>query len=707
MTQLSASKIWNKFFIRENWNQIVPIAIIGSAFSFFVISTVNYSQETWFPWLICSRVLMGMIGIGLVLWLSTHKVPYPWVDTAYITLGLGIQASHGLLESATSIEFYQFTGFFYIVAALSYKGPFKTWLKTFFPIQLFLVLFPIAVKERILHHNFPQIVDIYSITIASLFIGTVLARLSATKHDALIANLKLQEALLEEHKAKEEKYYALAQLATQVAHDIRSPLSSLQASIEYLGNITISDPRAPEILNLLELSAKRLSGIADGLLKKYKDDVSQNIIFSLHKVLDELVGEFKGQEKYRQVGFIKRYHSNSIEVYGESAKLQRAFGNIIKNAMEAMHFSGQIAIETMPEKESAVISIKDNGPGMNKETLDKVLAGGFTKGKEEGHGIGVTVAREVTKQFHGTFWADSEIGKGTTFYFQLPLPKVEALKTADREFQAMKEFVLSVTGNEPIVIIDDEPSMREQWRMVLAKEGIMAETYACYEEYILRQAQDERGQTAIIDYHFDNSELNGIEIIKKLKGQGFDNLYLCTAEYWKPSVQKMAKELGVALCPKPLPKIVVTPLLCKEGQGEVDQSLCSTPSNSPLQRGRSEKDGYTVLVIDDDPMIRMSWQMIQKKLEIGKLYSFESLEALKKTDGIDFAALDFAFVDKNIENSAFDGSQVIDFLKAKGVAKVILASGENEDRLRTDPQFAKADFVIGLKVPVSLKQFFS
>src|SRR3989338_2609115 len=106
MTQPLVSKTWSKFFIRENWNQIVPIAIIGAAFSFFVISTVNYRNETWFLWLITSRIFMGSLGVFLVFWLFTHKVGYPWIETAYITLGLAVQASHGILESATSIEFY-------------------------------------------------------------------------------------------------------------------------------------------------------------------------------------------------------------------------------------------------------------------------------------------------------------------------------------------------------------------------------------------------------------------------------------------------------------------------------------------------------------------------------------------------------------------------------------------------------------------------
>ncbi|MDZ4224460.1 MAG: hypothetical protein U1D33_00990, partial [bacterium] len=88
------------------------------------------------------------------------------------------------------------------------------------------------------------------------------------------------------------------------------------------------------------------------------------------------------------------------------------------------------------------------------------------------------------------------------------------------------------------------------------------------------------------------------------------------------------------------------------------------------------------------------------------LHAFASLESLQAAN-IDLKKIDIAFVDKNIENSAFDGSMVIDFLKAKGVSKIVLASGENEDQLRADPQFAQADFVIGMKVPISFKPFLS
>lgn len=511
-----------------------------------------------------------------------------------------------------------------------------------------------------------------------------------------MALIQYERAFQEKIKIEEEmkKQKILTKLAQQVAHDIRSPLSSMNTALEYFGNLKSGEKQYPDYLNLLELSAKRLSSIADGLLLEHGKPNDKTKSFSPHRVLDELVGEYQNQGSFKNIRFVKKYHSQDFDLQGDSAKLQRAFGNIIKNAIEAMSDKGVITLATTLDNGTADIRIGDTGPGMNAEKLNKVLKGGYTEGKEDGHGIGMTVVWESIAEWGGILEAVSKEGEGTTFVIKLPISK-----KAESQQQILN---LKVFPQEPVVIIDDEPSMREQWRLQLKDKNLQTLLCDSFEDFERQKITPQISKTAIVDYHFDNSELTGTKIISKLQKLGFQNLYLCTAEYWKPSVQKMAEELGVTLCPKPLPRITVEILpLCKGEVEGVDKSLPSpTP---PLQR----EGGYHVLVVDDDQMIHMSWEMIQKKLGIAKLHSFESLEALKKEDSIDFAALDIAFVDKNIENSAFDGAQVIDFLKAKGVSKIVLASGESEKELREDPQFAQADFVISLKVPTSFTPFFS
>jgi len=65
----------------------------------------------------------------------------------------------------------------------------------------------------------------------------------------------------------------------------------------------------------------------------------------------------------------------------------------------------------------------------------------------------------------------------------------------------------------------------------------------------------------VVDYHFENSDVDGAEIVRRLKQQGFTHLCLCTAEYWKSNVRKKAEELNVPICPKPIPRGVVRGLV--------------------------------------------------------------------------------------------------------------------------------------------------
>ncbi len=489
----------------------------------------------------------------------------------------------------------------------------------------------------------------------------------------------------------------VGEMASKVAHDLRGPLSGIHAVLDYLHQQT-KDKTFSDHLNLLELSTNRLENVAGDLLKKYKGEDEEITSFNLHEVLDQLVGEYAAQSLCADVRFQKQYWQDAIWLEGRRNRWQRAFGNLVKNSLEAMGYSGTLILGTMLENHRVQISIRDSGPGMTPEKAKCLLNEGFTDGKKGGHGIGVAFVREVVTEHKGTLMIYTELNRGCEFRIELPFVGKNAAN-----------FTIELLNEEPILIIDDDPSLLQQWRMVLEAQGMKAETYACYEMYaaahpacppaVWREPVEGWRCTAIIDYHFENSELNGIEIIKRLRERGFTNLYLCTAEYWKPSLKKEAQELGVSICPKPLPKVVIAR---PEGRSNLEQIEIASSPSAP----RNDKVGYTVLVIDDDQVIRVGWELMCKKLQVETLYTFPNWESLQQ-ENVDWKAIDLAFVDKNIENSAFDGAQVIDYLKANGVAKVVLASGESESELRSDPKFANADFIVNEKIPKSFKEFFS
>ena len=500
------------------------------------------------------------------------------------------------------------------------------------------------------------------------------------------SELKRQQAVIREEAA----HAAIGKLASHVAHDLASPLSSFQAAMEYFKDVKTVDAKTPDYVNLLQLSSTRLKSIAKDLLDQCKGKEPKKILFSLHRILDELVGEYKTQREFDGVEFIKQYHPQSIFLFGDRAKIQRAFGNLIKNAIEAMDKFGTLTLATKINKDSSVVEIQDTGPGMTPELLQKVLGGGVSHGKKEGHGIGVQVVKATVMEHGGKVSANSEIGIGTTFCVELSLPDSAQFKGADREEDIVEEFEMRVNGSEPVVVIDDDLSMLEQWRLALERHRRTALLCSSYEDFISQNLSSKLSVTAVVDYHFENSELNGLQVIQKLKQQGFKNLYLCTAEYWKPSLRKEAEALGVKICPKPLPKIRLQTL---------------PHPNPPPTRGREER-GYTVLVIDDDETIRLSWEVMTTKLHIVQLYSYPNLELFLEAN-IDLKTIDIAFVDKNIKGSQYGGAAVVNYLKSKNVPKIVLASGENEETLREDPNFSQADFIVSEKIPKSFKEFFS
>ena len=110
----------------------------------------------------------------------------------------------------------------------------------------------------------------------------------------------------------------------------------------------------------------------------------------------------------------------------DSAQLQQVFLNIIDNAIDAIGKDGNIQIRTMAvhEPDEVIITIKDSGPGIAKEKLDKIFDPFFTTKKVgEGTGLGLTISFSIIQKLGGSLKVESEEGQGATFIISLPRNK--------------------------------------------------------------------------------------------------------------------------------------------------------------------------------------------------------------------------------------------------------------------------------------------
>ena len=217
--------------------------------------------------------------------------------------------------------------------------------------------------------------------------------------------------------------------SAQVAHDMRSPLATFKGLLPLLGkSIKIENEDIEQMLQVLGCAHLRLDGICEDLLAKQQGTTEAVRGFRLHTIIDELIGEAKANRTLANVTFNRHYDEQSIFFLGRQNRLQRMFANIIKNAIEALNFKGEITVTTSIKGDEVIVSIQDNGPGMSPEVIKKILDKGITKGKVKGNGLGMQFVREVIQNHNGKLSIDSTIGKGTTIHVQLPGARLEAVK---------------------------------------------------------------------------------------------------------------------------------------------------------------------------------------------------------------------------------------------------------------------------------------
>jgi len=224
--------------------------------------------------------------------------------------------------------------------------------------------------------------------------------------------------------AKSEREGAWREMARQVAHEIKNPLTPMKLSIQYLQRAIEEDtPMA------IELSKKLASTLIEQIdqLSKIAGDFSQfanieNIKperFSLSDLIQNLVNLYETDSH-----LLIQYHAtnNHIEVFSDKAQINRLFTNLIKNAIEASDESdiARIQIKQFTQDKNVIVSVTDYGNGINEALRTKIFNPNFTT-KSSGTGLGLAICKAIVEKAGGKIWFATSPGEGTTFYVNLPL----------------------------------------------------------------------------------------------------------------------------------------------------------------------------------------------------------------------------------------------------------------------------------------------
>ncbi len=225
-----------------------------------------------------------------------------------------------------------------------------------------------------------------------------------------------------EELAKHERENAWREMAKQVAHEIRNPLTPIKLSIQHLRQaFKDKAPEREEILQRVTQTVidqiETLSRIATEFSHFAKMPERKYERVDIDNLLKEAINLFR---EVQGVSFIDQLASPTIKVIADSDQLRGVFINIIRNAIQAIEKAGTITISTIKEGRVCLITISDTGLGIPEEIRSKIFEPNFST-KSEGMGIGLAIARRVIEDHGGKITCQSERGKGTTFEIRLPV----------------------------------------------------------------------------------------------------------------------------------------------------------------------------------------------------------------------------------------------------------------------------------------------
>jgi len=216
-------------------------------------------------------------------------------------------------------------------------------------------------------------------------------------------------------------------LLAVVSHDLRSPLSSISMNAQLIAKNWKSDPRerSRRIKNSVVVMDRLISDLLD--LSKIEGGhlELEKTFLNIDQLVQEVTELVSGIAEEKSISIGLKLSGDVTEVAGDHDRIMQVFSNIIGNAIKFSAREETITLGTEAKDGEVVFWVSDKGPGIAKGELlhlfDRYWQGNDQKSKHAGVGLGLYIAKQMVEAHGGRIWAESEVGKGSTFYFTLPL----------------------------------------------------------------------------------------------------------------------------------------------------------------------------------------------------------------------------------------------------------------------------------------------
>jgi nitrogen fixation/metabolism regulation signal transduction histidine kinase len=241
-------------------------------------------------------------------------------------------------------------------------------------------------------------------------------------------NLMIDQLQLSAEKlAQSEREGAWRDIARQIAHEIKNPLTPMKLSVQHLERAwNDQSPKLPEtfkkVTRTLITQIDILSELATEFSSFAKMPAPENELIDIQELLEQVVH----LQEHSFEGEISYFCEANLTIYFDKGYLTRTLTNLIKNGIQAIPEDklGKIRIEAHKEEDHMHLWVSDNGTGINEEQKEKIFMPYYST-KVIGMGLGLPIVKSMIESGGGKLWFQTKEGEGTTFHVLLPLNKEE------------------------------------------------------------------------------------------------------------------------------------------------------------------------------------------------------------------------------------------------------------------------------------------
>ena len=216
-------------------------------------------------------------------------------------------------------------------------------------------------------------------------------------------------------------------LVAEIVHEMRTPLTSIAGYAQMLQREGLGPEQRQSFAATIQREAMRLGQMATSFLELARLESGRTALVReqvvLHEVFGDVIEVLKPQADERSISLTLDVPQDLPVVTGDRARLKQTMINLVANAVKYSRHDDRVTITAWADEVTG--GVIDTGPGIPPEAKERLFRKFYrnpaVEGRVEGSGLGLAISRQVVEAHGGRIWVESEVGKGTAFYFTLPV----------------------------------------------------------------------------------------------------------------------------------------------------------------------------------------------------------------------------------------------------------------------------------------------